>query len=240
MFTARSFAYAIAALLVLGSLRAESDLKADNSADQSIAALEEKVAQHPDNLHLRYELGIAYNDQAMRDDEDALDQAIDTFAEIINDDPAMLKAHAMLGSCTVMKAQYVSIFKKMDYVKQGFGMLDEVVSDHPDDPELRLIRGINAARSPGFLGRSDVAEEDFEWLLADVQAQNNNYDDNYRRTIYFYVGDYFLEERDERCVELLLAARDTPGAPRLTDDIAQSLKKAKKKFPSTYADQEKK
>ncbi|MBK1860057.1 tetratricopeptide repeat protein [Cerasicoccus arenae] len=229
----------IAVLLTASVTSAERELKADSSEDQSIEALQKRVTQNPKDLELRYALGIAYNEQAMNDDEAALDQAIKIFQDIVKEDPNSVKAKAMLGSCTVMKAQHVSIFKKLDYVEDGYTILDQVVADKPNDPDLRLIRGVNAARSPGFLGRSDVAETDFEWLLADLKKTDNHYDDNYRRTIYFYVGDWFLEQRDSRCVELLMKASKTPGAPRLTDDIKKSLKKAKKRFPSTYAALEK-
>lgn len=223
----------------LSSAHAERELQSECTDDMSVAALEKRVAANPDNLELRYELGIAYNEQAMQDNEKALDKAISVFKELVQDNPDMVKAKAMLGSCTVMKAQHVSIFSKLDYVEEGYTILDAVVAQDPDNPDLRLIRGVNAARSPGFLGRGDVAEEDFEWLLADVQAGANQYDDNYRRTIYFYVGDYFLEERDDRCVELLVKASQLGGAPRLTSDIQKALKTAKKKFPSTYAELEK-
>jgi len=219
---------------------AEKDLSADTSIDQSVESLEKRVAADPDNLQLRYDLGVAYNELAIDGSEKALDKAIRIFGDLVKEDPNMVKAKAMLGSCTVMKAQYVSIFSKLDYVKEGYGILDEAVAADPDNPDLRLIRGANAAKSPGFLGRGDVADEDFEWLLNDVQSGVNSYDDNYRRTIYFYVGDYFLEERDNRCAELLLLAEKTSGAPRLTKKIKQSLKEARKKFPSTFAELEEK
>lgn len=227
-----------AVLLGVSSADAERELKSDSSADMSVEALEKRVSADPDNRELRYELGIAYNEQAMHDDEEALDKAIEVFQDLVDEDPDMVKAKAMLGSCTVMKAQHVSIFSKLDYVEKGYTILDEVVKTDPGNPDLRLIRGVNAARSPGFLGRGDVADEDFEWLLEDVKADKNHYDDNYRRTIYFYVGDYFLEERDDRCVELLVKAAGMPGAPRLSDDIQEALKSAKKKFPTTYSELE--
>lgn len=232
--------FLIAAVMACFSLRAESQLKANDHEDHHIAALEKKVAANPDDMALRYDLGLAYNEEAMHGDESALEQAIATFKLIVRKDPSQLKAQAMLGSCLVMKAQYASVFKKLDYCEEGYGILDQVVGENPDDPDLRLIRGVNAARSPAFLGRGDIADEDFAWLLADVESGNNDYDDHYRRTIFFYVGDYFLQERDNRCVELLMTAQSTPGAPRLTADINDALRQAKKKFPSTYASLNKK
>ncbi|WP_309399794.1 tetratricopeptide repeat protein [Cerasicoccus maritimus] len=231
----RAFHYGLLLAITAGALHAERDLKADTSGDQSIAGLEKKLAQDPNNLDVKYDLGIAYTEVAMNDEsEQALDKSIVIFKEILKVDPDNAKTQAMLGSNTVMKAQYVSIFSKLDYVEKGYTILDELIASDPDNPDTRLIRGINSARSPGFLGRGDVATEDFEWLLADMEKSSNTYDDNYRRTIYYYVGDWYLEERDKRCVALLMKAHSTPGAPRLTDDIEKSLKRAKKRFPSTY------
>ncbi|WP_309386354.1 tetratricopeptide repeat protein [Cerasicoccus frondis] len=235
MLRARIFGILFAFVVTVGALHAEQDLKADTSGDQSIPGLEKKVAANPDDLELKYDLGIAYSEKAMNDeDEKALDKSIAIFEQILKKDPDNAKTQAMLGSNTVMKAQYVSIFSKLDYVEKGYTILDELITKDPSNPDTRLIRGINAARSPSFLGRSDVATQDFEWLLADMQEASNTYDDNYRRTIYYYVGDWYLEERDSRCVELLLKASKTSGAPRLTDDIEKSLTRAKKRFPSTY------
>ncbi|WP_269538912.1 tetratricopeptide repeat protein [Cerasicoccus fimbriatus] len=234
MLEARFLGLFFAALLAALPLHANRELKADNG-DQSLAGLEKRVAADPDNLELRYDLGIAYTEVAMNEeDEEALDRSLIIFKQILKDDPNNAKTRAMLGSNTVMKAQYVSIFSKLDYVEEGYTILDELIASDPNNPDTRLIRGINASRSPGFLGRGDVAEEDFNWLLTDLQKSANTYDDNYRRTIYYYVGDWYLDDRDKRCVELLLKASQLPGAPRLTDDIEKSLKKAQKRFPSTY------
>jgi len=227
-------------LRLLLSLPFAASLQAGDSAneppggDQSLSALQKRVAENPDNLEYRYDLGIAYNELAMDGDEDALERAMAIMEGILRDEPATRKARAMLGSMTVMKAQHAPLFSKLDYVKEGYGILDEIVEEHPDDPDLRLIRGANAARSPGFLGRGDVADEDFNWLVADIKRNPRAYNDNYTRTIFYYAGDWFLERREKRSVELLFRAKALPGAPRLAEPIKESLKKAKKMFPATY------
>ncbi|MGE9296915.1 MAG: tetratricopeptide repeat protein [Puniceicoccales bacterium] len=210
--------------------------RADNAeaGDQSIAALEKKVAANPDDIEARYDLGLAYNELAIHDDEAALERAIIVMRSILKDDPNYIKARAMLGSMTVMKAQYAPMMEKLDYVKEGYGMLDDIIAKHPDNADLRLIRGANAANSPGFLGRGDIATEDFDWLITDIKTHPDAYDNSYQRTIYFYAGDWFLSKRDKRAVPLLIKAQKLSGAPRLAPSIAESLKKARKVFPSTY------
>jgi len=206
----------------------------DPSSEQSIPALEKRVRENPENIEYRYALGIAYNEVAMHDDEDALERAIAIMNGILDDDPTNRRARAMLGSMTVMKAQHASLFSKLDYVREGYGILDEVVARYPHDPDLRLIRGANAARSPGFLGRGEIADQDFAWLLQDIEAHPEKYDDQYTRTICYYAGDWLLERREKRAVELLFRAKALPGAPRLAEPIAEALQEAKKMFPSTY------
>ncbi|MEO0795959.1 MAG: tetratricopeptide repeat protein [Verrucomicrobiota bacterium] len=235
MFRLRLLALTLSGWLITQIVFAEQTVDQQTGEDVSIEALEKKAAANPDDLEIRYDLGIAYNEKAITGDEDALERAITIMRSILQDQPANLKAKAMLGSCTVMKAQYASIFSKLDYVEEGYTILDEVVTANPDNQDLRLIRGANAARSPSFLGRSDVADTDFNWLIKDIESRPENYDDNYKRTVYYYAGHWFLEQREKRCIDILLIARDLPGAPRLSDDIKDALVSAKKRFPTTYA-----
>lgn len=201
-----------------------------------VERLETKVAENPENLELRYELGLAYNELALNDNEAALNKAIAEFEFILEKDPSRVKAQAFIGSLTVLKAKYASIFTKIHYAEKGFDMLDEAVEASPDDPDVRLIRAANSSEVPRFLGRSAEAREDFDWLLAHIKSNPEWFNDGLRRSVYFYAGEFALKRDDDAAVELLLTAQATPGATRLEHRITEALEKAREEFPDSFDD----
>ncbi|WOO41108.1 hypothetical protein [Rubellicoccus peritrichatus] len=209
--------------------------KADETPEvQHAKRLELAVAENPEDLDLHYDLGLAYNELALNDDEDAIDKAIDQFEYILEQDPTRVKAMAFIGSLTVLKARYSSIFTKLSHAEKGFDILDKAVETAPDDPDVRLIRAANSSEVPGFLGRSDEAEADFDWLLANIELNPDWFNDGLRRSVYFYAGEFALKKDDDSAVELLLAAQTTPGASRLEHRIDEALEEARKEFPDSF------
>lgn len=211
-------------------------LQANEETPESLnaARLESAIVQNPDDLELRYELGLAYNELALVGEEDALDKAIEQFEFILERDPSKAKAKAFLGSTTVLKAKYSSIFTKLSYAEKGFDILDEAVELAPDNPDVRLIRAANSSEVPRFLGRRDKAEEDFAWLLANIELNPVWFNDGLRRSVYLYAGEFALKRDDESAVELLQIAQATPGATRLEHRITEALEKAREEFPDSF------
>lgn len=219
-------------MLTIGILKLSAET-ITSPEEQAVAELEAQVAHNPHDPEIRYRLGIAYNDLAQRGDEEALEKAINIFEALLAENPHMLKAEAMLGSATVLKAKYVSIFSKLKYAKQGFKTLDAVVDKAPENADIRLIRAINSSRVPGFLGRSNIAEEDFNWLLKTVKTNPNAFSSDMKRSIYFYAGEFALKSDDESAVYLLQRAQNTPGQSRLSLNIDETLAEARKTFPES-------
>ncbi len=213
--------------------------RADSPEAARIARLEAEVAQNPDDLDLRYNLGQAYNSLAMLDEEDeneaAMEKALDTFEYIYERDPRRIDARAMVGSTTVLKARFAFVITKIHWAKKGFAILDETVEAEPDNAHLRLIRAANSSKVPGFLGRGDEAREDFAWLLAEMARSPEKYEDAFRRSVYFYAGEYALENDDESAVDLLRKAQATAGAKSLDHRIAKALTQAEKEFPESFS-----
>lgn len=204
--------------------------------EQHITNMEALVAAKPGDPELRYSLGLAYNDQAqLEDNEAALEKAIAIFEGLQEEYPGMLKAQAMLGSAMVLKARYAIVFRKLHYAKKGFNMLDAAIEANPESADIRLIRAANAANVPAFLGRKKIAREDFAWLLSDIEAHPERYDDGMRRAIYFYAGEFALKSDDDQAVHLLQLAQTTPGQMRLEPRIAAALDEARQQFPESFS-----
>lgn len=208
------------------------------SWDQRLSTLEAELAVNPDSAELRYQMGVLWNEKAVEGDGEALDQAIAVFEALVEDHPDSHRARAFLGSCYVLKARDASVFTKMRWCRKGFVLLDDTVTDAPDDLDARLIRAINAAQVPGFLGRGKVADEDFAYLLerADDPALEANQE--LRRAIYYHAGDYALQQRDSKAVTLLTKARQLPGDPSLDPAINQALEDARLRFPQQFPNTE--
>jgi hypothetical protein len=51
------------------------------------------------------------------------------------------------------------------FVKIGARLMDDAVRKAPDDPVLRLIRGLNSTELPAFLKRTRFAVDDLERYL---------------------------------------------------------------------------
>lgn len=213
-------------------------LKAESPEATNIASLEQAVSGAPDDLDLQYQLGLAYNDFALLAEEDeneeALEKAIAIFEDIYKQDPSRVEAQAMLGSATVLKARFSSIFTKIRWAERGFVIIDEAVEADPENVGLRLIRAANAAQVPGFLGRSDEASGDFAWLLAEIEKNPEKFDDGLRRSVYFYAGEYRMKKDDKSAADLLLKAQATPGEDRLDHRITEALAEAQMKFPEAF------
>jgi len=98
---------------------------------------------------------------------------------------------ALEGSVTCMKARNPKIdgTLAMTYARQGFRQLDKAVMSDPQSLGARLQRGITLLRVPRFLGKTELAENDLEFVLDQLPARSDGRTLELRAMLYYLLGD---------------------------------------------------
>jgi|GEM_PF-5021849 len=195
-----------------------------------ITSLENIVEHEPDNLEARYQLGIRYHHAAQTDCEASLDKALEQFKYVYTADASRQEARAFYGSATVLKAKYVGLFSKLKYAREGFAILDATAEQNPDNFKVRLVRAANAANCPGFLGRSDIAEQDLNWLLNTIDTHPQGLSQESIKIALFYAGHFAMKNKDKRCLTLLEQSIKINSVTTLDPKIEAAYLRAQKKF----------
>jgi tetratricopeptide (TPR) repeat protein len=131
-----------------------------------IAQLHKQLESEPTRYTTLQTLGIAYHLQAERDPKKALPRAVEFLSRAYALDARDSVTMVYLGSATTMLARTTDDpMRKMAYVTEGIALMDKAVRRDPDHLAVRLLRGLNAARLPAALHRSEVAIEDFEHVV---------------------------------------------------------------------------
>lgn len=74
---------------------------------------------------------------------------------------------AYRGAAQTIEAIYVFWpLKKLDYLKEGLGIIASAISKDPDNLEIRYMRFSIVSNVPGFLGFGNLLEEDKPVILA--------------------------------------------------------------------------
>jgi tetratricopeptide (TPR) repeat protein len=128
--------------------------------------LEEKLKEDPQNLSAIHELAKIYHDRALHKEEGALKCAERFLKEAQKKFPNDMVIFAWYGSLLTIKARD-SWFPplKLSRLRKGISILDEAVERAGDNITVRMIRANNSLYLPEFIGRVDVAIEDFKYLL---------------------------------------------------------------------------
>lgn len=190
----------------------------------------EKIEASPNDLDLRFELGLNETDLALNDDEDASRRALQIFDDIYKADPNRVDALAFYGTAATIRAKYAYIPFKMYWVKRGFRALDDAVALRPDDINVRLIRAANSSQVPNFLGRSALAYEDFEWLKARMEKEPEAFDASTRQAMFYFAAQFALRQNNKECLVLLEEALAIPGPEGLQEEITAFYEKALERF----------
>jgi hypothetical protein len=232
------------ALLSPPSARA-SELPLDNlgmppAAKKALATqLQTAVAADPKNRDLRIHLGAVLCDLGTDGDGDeaSADAALALFKNFYSEAPNDAEVRAFYGSACTIHAKFVFLLFKPTWANRGFDHLDAAVLADPDNVNVRLIRALNSASVPSFLGRDKVAREDFAWLLKRRETHPQEFSATVLRALYFYAGRYALQREEAQCVMLLSQAAAVPGDAPLCPKIQAALQQAKAKFPAASTTQ---
>lgn len=167
-------------------------------------------------------------------DEDSVVRSIKAFEKLFEAYPDRWEAYAFYGSACTLRARDVALVKKMDYVREGFGAMDEAVRQAPNCYWTRLVRAINSYQVPGFFKRRDLARKDFDFLTRKIPASDPDVPlaETLLQLTYFHAGRFAYEERDPRALHWLAEAAAIEEGPIPGSEVDQALQKARKRFGS--------
>jgi hypothetical protein len=197
------------------------------------ARLEKAIAANPADQALRFQLGAVLCDLGADGDEAAADEALKLFAALHKEAPKDAEVLAFYGNACTIEAKFSFILTKLSWAHDGFGYLDAAVKDAPDDVTVRVIRALNSAQVPDFLGREQTARADFAWIMQRLHDHPRDFSPELLRSIYYYAGKFALAHNDAQAVPLLTQAAAIPSSKgdTLTPKIDNYLKTARAKFP---------
>ncbi|PKM83430.1 MAG: hypothetical protein CVU89_01415 [Firmicutes bacterium HGW-Firmicutes-14] len=120
-------------------------------------------------------------------DKGAAKTAHKMLKEICSHDPGNYLAEAYLGSATALLGRdEIDPNKRFTLVLRGLKILDRVVSQHPENIEIRIARGSVCQNLPEFyFHRHSTAVEDFSYLASRYESDKNIFSqDLYWKVLY--------------------------------------------------------
>ena len=150
----------------------------------------EQLKNDPENKELLLRLARHYHNMTEEgENRQALRKADQYLRDLLEIDPTHSIALVYYGSVQTMKARHgASPWESMELLKKGFSCMDKAVTIDPENPEIRLIRGINSTCVPKDFGRLFLALNDFNAI--DEMKSNRQFDfgDEFWLPFYFYYG----------------------------------------------------
>jgi len=110
-----------------------------------------------------------YVEGAKKEDKAGTDRAIAVFKKLENDDPKNALYKALLGNSFFLKARDAFLLSKLSWVNKGKKKHDEAVKINPGNIWVRIERGIMSMNLPDFLNRFEIAQNDFEYLIHEIE-----------------------------------------------------------------------
>lgn len=109
--------------------------------------------------------------RAVGGDKQATEQCIALLETAVHDQPANRVAEAYLGSAYALRSRDMTFgFAKLSTFRRGMALMDEAVAAAPENPRVRLVRALTCDPLPAFLGRKQIARDDFAKLAEMAKA----------------------------------------------------------------------
>lgn len=135
-----------------------------------------KLNKSPQDYEIVKSLGIAYHFKAGIDADAFAAMAVEYLTKAHEFDQKDYVTMCYLGAATSRMAQITwNPLRKMDYSNTGMGLMDKAVRKAPDNVTVRMARGKASLNMPSFLGRGDLAVEDFEYLAGLIEQNPESY-----------------------------------------------------------------
>jgi tetratricopeptide (TPR) repeat protein len=193
-------------------------------SQQSIENLQAKVASAPHDTTALLALGIAYHNEGVAGNKDAVEQGFTSLDTVLALDPTNAVALVYRGSLWTLRGRdaWWPFTKKSD-VEKGIDEMDKAADLAPDNVSVRLTRGINSAQLPGMFNRLGTALKDFYYLLNSPAFPH--FDPHLQSTIYYWSGyAYKKDNQPEKAKELLQKAIDAAPESGTAKNAQKELK----------------
>lgn len=103
--------------------------------------------------------------RALAGDKQATEQCVAMLEQTLKREPHNEVARAYLGSAYALRSRDMSFgFAKLSTFRRGMALLDSAVAAAPETPRVRLVRALTCDPLPAFLGRKQIARDDFAKL----------------------------------------------------------------------------
>jgi tetratricopeptide (TPR) repeat protein len=156
---------------------------------QAVVSKYEDLPDNPNNLERCKILGIAYHNLAVQKVHGASEKSERYLTVYRTQYPTDNIALAFLGSAVTMAARDSwNFLTKLSEVNRGLNLLDQAISQDPDNIIIRLIRGHNALNLPSFLNRKHIAKQDFLAAEKLVSTGKITLDPDTEANIYYQLG----------------------------------------------------
>ena len=171
-----------------------------------ISEFQKELDQNSSHYDAIKGLGIAYHIKAQEDAKKFAQRAVDMLTRAHEMNKRDYEALCYLGSAMTMMAKTTwNPIKKMSYVNKGIALMDKAVKRDPDNITVRMARGYNSMRLPGFLERKGVALEDFEHLAEMIEKDPVSFS-SIKREVYSNLAELYRkkgeEDKAEKCMKL--------------------------------------
>lgn len=103
--------------------------------------------------------------RAVAGDKRATEQCVTLLEDVVKEQPNNQVARVYLGSAYALRSRAMSFgFAKLSTFRRAMALMDDAVAAAPENPRVRLVRALTCDPLPAFLGRRQVAHEDFTKL----------------------------------------------------------------------------
>lgn len=169
-------------------------------SDEAGRQVESKLSEdlpEEDKAYANFLLAVYKHDAAARKKAETLYERLHT--------PA---SEAFLGTLEMLEARdweggfFQRLFKRKRLVQEGIEKLDHAAKDHPDDPQVCIVRAIAYLRVPPFFGKFEEGLADMEKVVHWMEEGKINVPEEEpffrdRSSLYYYAGQYYLKNGEK-------------------------------------------
>ncbi|MFL6542185.1 MAG: hypothetical protein ACJ8I9_03370 [Chthoniobacterales bacterium] len=110
--------------------------------------------------------------RAVAGDKQAVEQCITLLEAGVKEHPNNQVVRVYLGSAYALRSRDMSFgLAKLSAFRRAMELMDSAVATDPDNPRVHLVRGLTCDPLPSFLGRKQIAHDDFA-RLAEMAKQS--------------------------------------------------------------------
>ena len=127
--------------------------------------------------------------RGLEGDKQAVIDCIRELEEALAKEPGNQLARVYLGSAYTVRSRDLGFGpKKLQTLQQGLRVMDEAVTNAPDDPKVRLGRALTTSALPGIFGRSAESRADFLKLAEMAKTTPAKFDSSDLLIVFYHAG----------------------------------------------------